>query len=262
MLTFSLVASFYAISRTKFLSNTNNRRVSISQLNISKTHSTRYREIPFPLSLEPGKRVQPSVACDDVFVSRRIFAIDSGSRISFLVDTGAHLSHVSARQITRTREQERVRRRPDSLVSTRYLGRTSRIPRRLDFTDHSRRATLAVTVSNCVSRVFPPLPLYRLPGSPKEKDLFRGRETDFFLSKALLLIFVNPRIYSFTTSWPWTSFRRPCGQHMRLSPGTFFTAMGRYGSIGTFMLDEHRAKRFIAVKQFSTFEYIIVSRIR
>lgn len=58
---------------------------------IPTTAQSRYREIPFSLSSEPGKREQPSVnaACDDGFVSRRIFVIDRSSRISFLVDTDA-----------------------------------------------------------------------------------------------------------------------------------------------------------------------------
>lgn len=51
------------------------------------------KKVPNLLQLESGKRDQLSVnmACDSDSESRCIFVIDSDSRISFLVDTGADL---------------------------------------------------------------------------------------------------------------------------------------------------------------------------
>lgn len=51
------------------------------------------KEVPGPVQLDPEKRDEPFVnaACDDSFVSRRIFVTDRTSRISFLVDPGADI---------------------------------------------------------------------------------------------------------------------------------------------------------------------------
>ena len=196
---------------------------------IPTTAQSRYREIPFSLSSEPGKREQPSVnaACDDGFVSRRIFVIDRSSRISFLVDTDVYPRNRLRGPASRSQYDDDlivllVRAIWAVLVLFAYSP---------DSTSLITRATLAATVSNCVFR----FPSYRLPGFPKEKVFFRDRQTDLFLSKALAHFRKSQDLffYDVLTSAVVSQVMRATHP---LNPGTFFTAMGRYRSIRTFML--------------------------
>ena len=162
---------------------------------IPTTAQSRYREIPFSLSSEPGKREQPSVnaACDDGFVSRRIFVIDRSSRISFLVDTDVYPRNRLRGPASRSQYDDDlivllVRAIWAVLVLFAYSPDSTSLI--------TRDALLWLRLFLTVSFVS----LHKGCRDSRKRKFFSEIDKRIFSCRKPLLIFVSPRIYSFTTS--------------------------------------------------------------
>ena len=133
-----------------------------------------------------------------------------------------------------------IRGRPDRLTSACYLDRTRTVPLVLTvdsiwlITCNSLSLSLSLSLSVCLSQAFL-VSSYIGGWGPRKRKFFSGVGEQFILaegpsifrkSQGLFFHDILARASFFTTSWPRTSFRRRCNQHICLKPGTFFMVMG------------------------------------
>ena len=132
-----------------------------------------------------------------------------------------------------------IRGRPDRLTSACYLDRTRTVPLVLTRFDWSLATlslslSLSFSLSLCLSQAFL-VSSYIGGWGPRKRKFFSGVGEQFILaegpsifrkSQGLFFHDILARASFFTTSWPRTSFRRRCNQHICLKPGTFFMVMG------------------------------------